>query len=168
MSAASWGFTKIPMSNDGQRDRYSIAEGDFRDALQYIGKAREYERDLIAKDAFIAMAILCYAHHFSSNGQKKVKTSSRVHIEDFDIFSPALSEAHKKYRTLRNKAIAHSQSSYHPTKFDEESHYTKISRFTLLFHSVDLDELEDLVKHVQEICRRERVVYNASRSQASE
>jgi hypothetical protein len=154
----------MAISNNAQRNRYSIAEGDFRDALQYIKKSREFDEDIIVRDALWAMAILCYARPFSNNEpSKNAKVASRVLLEDLSELSPTQLKAHKNYLALRNKAIAHSQSSHHPTNFDGKSGLTKISRFTFLFHSVNLDELEDLVKSVQEICRYQRICYNASR-----
>jgi hypothetical protein len=159
----------MAISNNSQRDRYSIAEGDFRAAVQYIKKAREFDGDLIVRNALIAMAILCYARPFSNNEQRKnSKVAPRILAENLAELSPTQRDAHKKYRDLRNKAIAHSQFSHHPTKFDEESGLSRISRFTLLFHCVNLDELEDLVRSVQEICRCQRISYNAFSARSSQ
>jgi hypothetical protein len=152
----------MAISNNAQRNRYSIAEGDFRDALQYIKKAREFDADIIVRDALLAMAILCYARPFSNNERSKnANAASRILLDDLSERSSTQLIAHKKYLDLRNKAIAHSQSSHHRANFDEESGLTKMWRFTFL--SINFNELEDLVKSVQEICRYQRISYNASR-----
>lgn len=111
------------------------------------------------------MAIICCCRPFTPNQKvDDAQANSKLLISDFVSLSPNDVKVHKKYMTLRNKAIAHSEFDYHPTEFDPGSGGARMTRFTVLRHELNLDELEKLIRKLTDECRNKRIDYGVSRS----
>jgi hypothetical protein len=151
----------MKITNDRERNRYIIAEGDFRRSLECIKKAREYEADLIIYEALFSMAILLYVRPFSENEKGNASpASSRISNDVLINLSKVENALHEKFVQLRNQAIAHSESTYYKVKFDDETGLTRIPQLYLFHHSVNIDQLEKLVKKVEDECCYQRIFYD--------
>jgi hypothetical protein len=154
------------ISTEKEYNRYSIAEGDFGFALDCIREARKHSLDNIFLFEVLAqMAIICCCRPFTPNEKgADAQAISRLSISDLARLLPEDVNIYEKYMTLRNKAIAHSEFSYHETHFHPETGGTRRTRFTLLRHEWNLNELEDLITKLIKECRFRRIDYSVSRS----
>jgi len=93
----------MTISTDKQRTRFVIAEGDLRDALQYLKKAKQLESgDSIVLEALQSMAIICYARPFSHNERSLTSdVAPKLLIDEIGILSADELKTHDKYINLR-------------------------------------------------------------------
>jgi len=155
----------MTISTPKEYHRYSIAQGDFGFSLDCIKEARKHSlNNTFLFDVLAQMAIICCCRPFTPNERGDgAQAISKLSISNFNGLSPSDMKVHEKYMILRNKAIAHSEFEYHPTEFDSESGGAKMTRFTLLRHELNLDELENLVRKLADECRNKRIDYGSSR-----
>jgi hypothetical protein len=109
------------------------------------------------------MAIVCCCCPFTRNEKDKASQAiASLCISNFVTLCPDDVSVFKKYMTLRNKAIAHSEFEYHPVRFDPETGGITRTRFTLFRHELKLDELETLVEKLVAECEQKRAEYALS------
>jgi hypothetical protein len=160
------------ISSNGELARYSISVHDFEKALKFISAAKKHGKSSVEYEALMMAAIVSYYRPFSSNersskeGTKPLKAKSSLSIDDFGPLTDFQKELHERFKTLRNKLLAHSEFAYNPTSFDPETKIFSGKTFSLLNETFDLDSIEAILKSFEEICHKKRGDYS-SRAPAS-
>jgi hypothetical protein len=98
-------------------NRLTSASLDLKNTIKFLEALSEHEYSSTAYEALLISAIIYYARPFSSNEKKDSTHPSESRVPE-EVLSELLEEEialHEKIITLRNKAVAHAEWSYHPT-----------------------------------------------------
>lgn len=160
----------MAISSEAELNRYSIAVRDFEDAQRFLCAARNHGIDSIEYKALLFAAIISYWRPFSSNEKSKSAAASvRLDIQNFGTLSEDQKELHKNCGNLRNKALAHSEYEYNPTRLKRSGVFVS-SPFSLLgssqirdpssVHNMDL--FQQLLEKLIDSCHAMRAAYVSS------
>ena len=144
------------MATEQAFNRFSIAVFDFEKSISYAEEAARHSRSDITHEALLFAAIVCYFRPFSPNEKSKSSSAaSQLTLEDFSPLTPSESELHERCKQLRNKALAHSEYDFNPTRL----HPTGViaSRpFALLHHAPAIPALVALARKLADECHNKR------------
>lgn len=150
----------MSIQNEREFNRYSIALFDFTMALDFLSEVRNHLPSSLPYQALLFAAIVCYYRPFTENEKaRKSPAISKLRISEFGTLSPSEREIHEKCRTLRNKALAHSEHRYNPTHIDPYSKVIVSRPFWLSSESVDIEGLIKLLDKFINVCHNKRADY---------
>lgn len=153
----------MPIQNDRDFNRYSIALFDFEKARDFLIETHNHLPSSLPYQALLFAAIVCYYRPFTKNEKSRKSTATpSLRIDEFGTLSPSEKEIHEQCRTLRNEALAHSEHRYNPTHIDP---YTKVvvSRpFWLDSVSIDIEGLIKLLDKFIVACHHKRADYKGT------
>ena len=150
----------MPIQNEREFSRYSIALFDFTKARDFLSEIRNHLPSSLPFQALLFAAIVCYYRPFTENEKsRKSPAASKLRIGEFGNLSPSEKEIHKKCRTLRNEALAHSEYRHNPTHIDPYSKVIISRPFWLSSDSVDIEGLSKLLDKFINICHHKRADY---------
>jgi len=147
------------ISTDKVFHRFTIAFNDFEEALGYLEEAKLHRRGSLAHQALLSMAVICYSRPFSPNEKRSdAKAQSSLSDNDLGAFSPSERRLHDLCRTVRNKAIEHSEFDHNPTEFNASGHIWS-KHFCIYDAEIDLAEFESLIRGRIDACHAARAPY---------
>lgn len=130
--------------------RYSIAIFDWEKALTFAKAALTHRPNTTVYEALLFAAIVCYYRPFSQSEKgKNPPAVSQLRIEDLPPLSQGEQELHANCKELRNKALAHSEFAFNPTKLNEETGVISSRPFSLLSQPFDLEAFVKLVSKLE-------------------
>jgi hypothetical protein len=151
---------EMPIADEAEFNRYSISLADFEKADECVAEARKRPANDIVFEALLFMAIITYYRPFSPN-EKTQNPKAKARLKLDDLISPSVqdNEIHGQCETLRNKALAHSEFAYNPTKLTASTGMISSKRFSLLTQQFDLAGLAELLKKLEDACHSKRAMY---------
>ena len=148
------------ITTEQELNRFSIASFDFEKAIEYAGEARMHRRSTLAYDALLFAAIVCYYRPFSANERRGATTATAALTIDLSsILSEQELALHGECKTLRNKALAHSEHRLNPTRLNLESGIVASRPFSLFARLVDLEGVINLATKLHGGGERARAEY---------
>lgn len=145
------------MTTESEFNRYSIALFDFEQAVAYATEAQTHSAATLAYEALLFAAIVSYYRPFSPNEKNRnAQATSQLTTNNFSPFTTEDRSLHEKLKELRNKALAHSEFYFNPTRRDAEFGIISSRPFSLLSQSVDIDGLILLASKLAEECHHKR------------
>ncbi|MHB1216652.1 MAG: hypothetical protein ACYC1L_00445 [Alphaproteobacteria bacterium] len=142
--------------SEQELNRYSISVRDFEKSKDYVCAARKHPEDSIEREALLFAAIVAYYRPFSPNEKGDSKASCRLRVKDFGPLTEVESEFHQTCEKLRNKALAHSEFTLNPTKFDRQTEIFSSRSFSLLNENIDLNVFCALLDRFINFCHHRR------------
>ena len=150
----------MTITTDRQFNRYSIAYFNFEKAEAFAKEAESHHQSTLAFEALVFAAIVSYYRPFSPNEKDPLAPAeSQLRIEDIVDLSPEEQELHNRCKTLRNKALAHSEFSFNPTRLDPYSRVVASRPFSLLNQPIAVDALRALLEKLIRACHLKRGNY---------
>lgn len=147
-----------------QFNRYSIATFDWDKCLSFAKEASNFQENSTVYEALIFAAIICYYRPFSPNEKDRSSPAiSQLCIEDFCPLSEEEIKLHKMCKELRNKALAHSEYAFNPTRLNEITGLIWSKPFSLLSQPFDLGAFIQLVSKLQCTCHHKRADHVSKR-----
>jgi hypothetical protein len=138
-------------------NRYSIAVFDWQKSLVFADEAQKHPPNTTVYEALLFAAIVCYYRPFSNNERgKNPLTLSCLEIEDFPTLSQQEQVMHEHCKTLRNKALAHSEFSFNPTGVCKTTGVIASKPFSLLSQPFDLETFIHLLSKLELECHHKR------------
>lgn len=151
----------MAISSDEELNRYSIAVRDFESAKKYLCATKNHPCSSLEYEALLFAAIVSYYRPFSPNEKSKSpKAKSQLRIEDFGSLDDSRKELHEKCKELRNKALAHSEFIFNPTKFNSETGVFSSRPFSLSNVALDLEVFEATLTQFIALCHDVRANYS--------
>jgi hypothetical protein len=145
------------VATEQEFNRYSIAYFDWDKALAFATEAQKHLPDTIQYEALLFAAIICYYRPFSLNEKEKnASARSQLRIEDFPPLSTKEQGIHDNCKSLRNKALAHSELSFNPTGLNPNTGVIASKPFSLFCQPFDLSGFVQLVKKLTLVCHHKR------------
>jgi hypothetical protein len=154
-------------------NRLSISFHDWDKAHTYLQEARKIGPGSWAYDALIEMAIICYWRPFSPNERiKHPKATRNLTLDDLRPSKLTRKELqlHQICGKFRNKAIAHSEYRFNPTRLNVNTGVIESRRFSItrLPDSATFPErLEKLCEKLIELVHGLRGAYTTERRSAA-
>lgn len=110
-----------PMNKDDKTiNRLTITTHDTEDCKRFLQELSHQGYGTTPYEALLIAAIIFYSRPFTGNERDKhAKANSKVAIEELLKLTKEEMKLHKKILELRNKAIAHSEWTYHPTRMND-------------------------------------------------
>jgi hypothetical protein len=150
----------MPIQNEREFNRYSIALFDFTKARDFLTEVRNYPPTGLPFQALLFAAIICYYRPFSANEKSDSSPAiSRLRIDEFGTLSPSEIEIHEQCKKLRNEALAHSGYRHNPTHIDPHSKVIVSRPFWLSSVSIDIEGLMKLLDKFITVCHHKRADY---------
>lgn len=145
------------MATAQECNRYSIAVFDWQKSLLFAKEAREHLPNTTVYEALLFAAIACYYRPFSPNEKgANPPALSHLRIEDFPALSEQEQALHESCKTLRNKALAHSEFTFNPTRLCETTGIIASKPFSLLSQPFDIESFVQLVSKLELACHHKR------------
>jgi hypothetical protein len=148
--------------------RHLISKDDFDQAEGFLTGFDQKQTETVQR-ALLISAVIAYGRPFSSNELlEDADASSRIPEEPIiETLSEGQKKLHEQILQLRNKAIAHSESSYNPLEFDymaeDEIRWlyrpfdilnelNSFNPFRTLHEPLKIDEFKELIRLVRTQC----------------
>lgn len=148
------------MITEKEFNRYSIAAFDWGKSLSYAKEARNHMQNHLVYEALLLSAIVRYYSPFSQNEKDKGSSAaSSLCIEDLSPLLPHERQMHESCKHLRNKALAHSEVSFNPTRYCRETGVIASRPFSLQAQTFELEEFIKLVTKLELRCHHKRADY---------
>lgn len=148
------------MIDEAKFNRFSISLKDFEKANSFLSEARNHGFGGVVHEALTFAAIICYYRPFSPNEKSQpAPATSQLTLADFQPLSSDELAIHEKCKELRNKALAHSEFTYHPTSLDPDTGVISSKLFSLVGLAPDLAKLSVLIGKLMEQCHNRRADY---------
>ncbi|MBP0713513.1 hypothetical protein ABXK61_09330 [Burkholderia sola] len=151
------------MITEAKFNRLSIAVRDFEKCIEFAEEAKGHSQSSLAYEAIVFAAIVCYYRPFSPNERGPAEATSKLELGDFANLTAPETELHEKCKRLRNKAIAHSEYKYNPTRLDTSSGVIASMPFSLAQNEPNLAALSTLARKLAEECHHMRADYVRNR-----
>jgi hypothetical protein len=137
-------------------NRFSIALFDFEKSIAYAEEAARHSPGGLTHEALLFAAIVCYYRPFSPNEKDKSSpAASQLKFEEFSPLTSAEYELHECCKALRNKALAHSEYEFNPTRL-YASGVIASRPFALLRHAPAISALVALARKLADECHNKR------------
>ncbi len=149
------------IKNDAEFNRYTISLLDFEKAEECVAEARKRPPNDVVFEALLFMAIVSYYRPFSPNERPRnnPKAVAQLKLEDLITPSACDKEIHAQCGCLRNKALAHSEFAFNPTKLNAGNGVISSKPFSLLTQNFDLAGLAELLRRLVEACHSKRATF---------
>lgn len=145
------------MATAQEFNRYSIAVFDWQKSLVFANEARKHPPNTAVYEALLFAAIVCYYRPFSPNEKgANPPAVSHLSLGDFPALSQQEQALHENCKTLRNKALAHSEFTFNPTRLCEATGVIASKPFSLLSRPFDLEAFVHLVSKLELACHHKR------------
>jgi hypothetical protein len=150
----------MPIATERDFNRYSIATFDLDKAIEFATEARLYPANSVVYEALLFAAVVSYSRPFSGN-EKSADAPAAAGLTTAIVGALSGSEQkiHDTCRTLRNKALAHSEFSLNPTRLRASTGVVVSRPFSLLSPPFDLDGFIQVAAKMKLICERDRADY---------
>ena len=158
MPSARRSCQSLGRSNDLGAGLQSLLDSgfDFEKSIAYAEKAARHSPGDLAYEALMFAAIVCYYRPFSPNEKSKnAPAASQLKLEEFSPLSAAESGLHERCKELRNKALAHSEYEFNPTRL-HPSGVIASRPFALLRHAPAIPALVALARKLANECHNKR------------
>ena len=151
------------MSTDSDREIniYSIAVRYFEKAHEYLSAAKKHDRASIEYDALLSMAIVSYCGPFTKHYTGPDRKKSQLTFDALDHWTGDQRRFHERCIEIRDKALAHPDFEYNPTKFTEGNVF-KGRQYSILDEDVDLKTFESVLDRVISCCHSMRANHKRS------
>jgi hypothetical protein len=150
----------MPIATERDFNRYSIATRDLEKALEFASEARHYPANSVVYEALLFAAIVSYSRPFSGNEKlADAPAVAGLSVGVIGALSGLERKIHDRCRTLRNKALAHSEFALNPTRLRSSTGVVVSRPFSLLSPPFDLDGFIQVVAKLRLICERDRADY---------
>ena len=150
----------MAISNERDFNRYSIATFDLEKALEFAIEARQHPANSVVYEALLFAAIVSYSRPFSRNEKSAdAPAGTGLTVAAIGALSEAERKIHDGCRTLRNKALAHSEFALNPTRLRSSTGVVISRPFSLLSPPFDLDSFIQVVAKLKLVCERDRADY---------
>ena len=141
-------------------NRLSITVHDFEDAIALLGEAGKFAEDVLAHEALLTCALICFCRPFTVNEKDRdAKASAKMEIGEFTDITAEEKKLHGDCMKIRNKAVAHAEWSHYPTKRSEETNVVVSRRFSLIAVGIDWSALARLLEKLREQSHLKRADY---------
>ena len=148
------------VTDEAKFNRFSISLKDFERAVEFLAEAKKHQINSIIHEALVFAAIVCYYRPFSPNEKDpQAPAASQLSLSDFSPLSTDELAIHEKCKELRNKALAHAEFKYHPTRLDLETRVISSALFSLVGNAPDLTKLTELAQKLITECHNKRADY---------
>ena len=131
--------------SDEEINKYSIAVQYFEKAQKCLCVAKKHDRASIEYDALLSMAIISYCGPFTQHYVGLNNKKSRLGFNNFGAWSNDQKEFHEKCIEYRNKALAHPDFKYNPTRFNPKTKIFSGRQFSILNQGIDLDTFDNIL-----------------------
>lgn len=141
-------------------NRLSISLKDFEKARDFLVEAKKHPYGSLVHEALVFSAIICYYRPFTCNEKDaNSAAAAKLKLSDFSSLLPNELAIHETCKVLRNKALAHAEIKYYPTKLNRETGIISSAIFSLVGNAPNLDELADLISKFIIQCLNKRADY---------
>lgn len=151
--------------------RLQLSSRDFEDARDFIDAAKRHDASTIEYAALVMTAIVCYARPFTKNELDPNSTvASKLILDDPNsVLGPNIG-LHNSVKRMRNKAVAHSESSHNPVQLVPViSGIGFLGRkWSLLEESIDIDVFRKIAETMRWYCINEIVALTAKEPASAE
>jgi hypothetical protein len=148
------------MLSEAKFNRFSIALKDLEKAHEFLEEARKHQYGSLIHEALVFSAIVCFFRPFTDNEKDpNSKAAKRLEKSDFEPPSNSEIQIYETCKELRNKALAHAEFKYHPTKLERETGIISSAIFSLVGKAADLKALQGLIDKFIERCRNRQADY---------
>jgi hypothetical protein len=145
------------MIDEPKFHRFSISLKDFEKAAEFLAEAQRHQCGSLVHEALVFAAIICYYRPFSSNEKDSFAPAAKqLTLSDFSKLSVEEFTIHDTCKELRNKALAHAEFKYHPTRLNPETGVILSARFSLVREAPDLAALANLAQKFAAECKHKR------------
>ena len=141
-------------------DIYSIAVRYFEKAQKYIYTAKKYDCASIEYDALLSMAIISYYCPFSPHYAGPENKKSQLNLDDFGCATDGQRKFHNKCKKFRNKALAHPDYKFNPTKFNPQTKIFSGSQFSILNKDINLSNFDKTLSRFILVCNQKRAKHS--------
>lgn len=146
---------------------YSIAVRYFEKAQKYLCAAKKHDRASIEHDALLSMAIISYYCPFTRHYAGTKNKRSKLMFDRFGYAPAEQRKFHENCEEFRNKALAHPDFKYNPTRFTKR-HVFSGSQFSILNQNVDLEIFDNVLARLISVCHEKMASYARSPPEKSE
>lgn len=148
------------MIDQAKFNRFSIALKDFEKAEAFLAEAKNHQYGSLIHEALVFSAIICYFRPFTHNEKDPNSAAApKLGLSDFPPLSPDELCIHEICKELRNKALAHAEIKYHPTRLNRETGVISSAIFSLVGKVPDLEGLSELIRKFIMQCHNKRADY---------
>jgi hypothetical protein len=149
------------MIDEAKFNRFSISAKDFEKAAEFLAEAKNHQYGGLVHEALVMSAIICYFRPFTENERSSSPPAAKKLdlLSDFPPLSQAENAVHEACKVLRNKALAHSEFLYHPTRLDRDTGVISSALFSLVGAAPDVDSLAALIEKLTLHCQLIRASY---------
>jgi|CXWL01.1.fsa_nt_gi hypothetical protein len=148
------------MTDEAKFNRFSISLKDFEKARMFLREANKHEYGSVVHEALVFAAIICYFRAFTQNEKSRsASAATQLLRSDFEHLTPEEWSIHHKCEELRNKALAHSEFKYYPTRLNLDTGMISSTWFSLVGQVPDLGKLAALIENLIQQCRNKRADY---------
>jgi hypothetical protein len=148
------------VTNEAKFNRFSISLKDFEKTVEFLEEAKKHPINSLVHEALVFTAIVCYYRPFSPNEKYPNPTAaSQLSLSDFSPLSEDELAVHEKCKELRNKALAHAEFKYNPTRLDPETGVISSALFSLIGTVPNLAKLAELAQKLITDCHNKRADY---------
>lgn len=122
-------------------NRLTISRHDLEQCQNFLQQITHQKYGSVTYEALLIAAIVFYARPFSNNERdNNANADSKIKDEVLNQLTSGEHELHAKLLTLRNKAVAHAEWTYHPTGVSENG-IIKSMPFSIWNHFQDSSEI---------------------------
>lgn len=141
-------------------NRFSIAVHDFEKAIEFLNESTNHDESSLAHEALLISAVLLYWRPFSPNEKDpSARATARIKIESFKGLTEEELGLHELCGTLRNKALAHAEWLYNPTRVAPETGIITSRRHNIISEPINWEALRRLAEKLREQCHHSRADY---------
>jgi hypothetical protein len=155
----------VAISTSREFNRYSIALFDLTKALEFATEAKRHPANSLVHEALLLAAIVSYCRPFSGNEKAPdAPATSRLSVDAFGELGDSDREIHARCEILRNKALAHSEFEFNPTRLDTDTGLIVSRPFSLFVQTqgFDLEAFVRLIEKLKSACHTRRADYVVS------
>jgi len=149
---------KIP--NDDQFKRFSISVDDFGEAKRFLAEVRHCDAESVPHEALLIAAIIYFARPFSFNEKRGgLEDIAKIKIDSFSNISSKEKALYERLIELRNKCLAHAQSSNYPTSLNKKIGVMRGRRWSILDEHIDVKKFDGLLDKLIDQVHNKRADY---------
>lgn len=142
------------MVDEKKFNRFAISLTDFKRAKYFLNESQKHPCGSLAYEALVFAAIICYFRPFSQNeNDKNSRAAIKLDLSDFQLLTHDENLIHEQCKSLRNKALAHAEITYHTINVDTDTGGVSRTVFTCTGNAPDLHQLSALIDKFIQQCQ---------------
>ncbi|MGQ0645312.1 MAG: hypothetical protein ACT4O3_07445 [Elusimicrobiota bacterium] len=147
----------MPIETENELNRFSIAVRDFEKAISFLDEAQKNSGNPLTYEAFLISAVIHYTRPFSSNEKSSTsQASSKINISVFNDLTQDELDIHARCIDIRNKAVAHAEWEYYPTRLDAKSGVISSRSYSIILEQFEWGDLQRLAIKLEHQCHHLR------------